>query len=309
MTTLSIIIPVYNGEKFLRKCLDSIFYHNVPLQLFEVIIVNDGTPDRSLDIVSRYTELYKNITVFSQENKGLGEARNSGIKLAKGQYIWFVDQDDWLTDNAVERICSFVRLNNPDILYFEYRYPTGKRSSITNNAKMGQTYTGKEFLKIHIVENPVWHYVIKSSFIREKKLFFYKKNHEDTLFTTVAFFLADSVMYDNSINYIYDLRENSLSTTLAALEHCHDINEVIRRLENFKTINAKKKSEKKIISKYITIAFSGLYHYWKRVDEIDKRNISESLPSGVLLKSLVLSLRIKYIIAFFIIKVKCLKLL
>lgn len=304
MLTLSIIIPVYNGEKFLKKCLDSIFKSNISLDLFEVIIINDGTPDRSLNIVTKYTKLYNNITVFSQENKGLGEARNTGIKLVKGEYIWFVDQDDWITPNAIDRICKKLYLNKPDILSFEYRYPSGKRAPIDNRAKVGELYKGKEFLNIHVVENPVWRYVIKSSFMSQNKLFFQKENHEDTLFTPIAFFIADTVIYDDSINYIYNFRENSITTSLAPFKHCDDAIAVAIKLNSFMLENARNYSERKIFSKYIALVIGALFYYWRQLSSLDKKLISIKVPLRLLLKSLFYSYSFKHIIALLIIKLK-----
>jgi len=305
MITLSIIIPVYNGEKFLRKCLDSIFLFNTSsLDLFEVIIVNDGTPDRSLDVVSEYTRLYKNIKVFSQENKGLGEARNAGMKLVNGKYVWFVDQDDWITPNAIERICENLHLNKPDILSFEYRYPSGKRSTIKNNAVVDKTYKGTEFLKIHIVEYPVWQYVIKSSFIVEKNLHFQKENNEDALFTPIAFFLANSVKYDSSINYIYNYREDSIMTTMAPLEHCYESINVCAKLYEFMINPVNNFSEKRVFSKYISLLIGGIYFWWGHLNKKDKKLISKELPFDILFKTVLLNLQFKYIIGLLVMKFK-----
>lgn len=304
MPTLSLIIPVYNGEQFLKKCLDSIFLSKTSLDLFEVIIINDGTPDGSLEIIAEYTRLYNNITVFSQENKGLGEARNTGIKLVKGEYIWFVDQDDWITPYAIERICNKLNQNKPDILSFEYRYPSGNRAPIDNMAKAGQLYTGKEFLNIHLVENPVWHYVTKSSLINQNRLCFQKENHEDTLFTPVVYFIAEKVIYDDSINYIYNFRENSITTSLAPYKHSDDALLVAIKLNSFMLKNARNFRERKIFSKYIALAINALFYYWRQLNNLDKKRISIKLPLRLLLKSLFYSFSFKHIIALFIIKLK-----
>lgn len=98
--TVSVIIPVYNAEKFLEKCLDSIVKQT--LENFEIILVNDGSTDHSGDICERYASEYSNIFVFHKENGGsASEARNVGIKYAKGVYICFVDNDDMLPNNYI----------------------------------------------------------------------------------------------------------------------------------------------------------------------------------------------------------------
>ena len=87
---LSIVIPVYNVEDYIRGTLDSIYNQKVDEQCFEVIVVNDGTPDNSMKIVKEFAATHQNLTIINQENQGLSAARNAGIKVAKGVYIWVV---------------------------------------------------------------------------------------------------------------------------------------------------------------------------------------------------------------------------
>ena len=101
-TLISIIVPVYNTEKYIERCLDSIMKQDYPN--FEVILVNDGSTDESGIIIQKYKEKYKNISYIKQENKGVGAARNAGIKVAKGDYISFVDSDDLI----MEDYCSHL---------------------------------------------------------------------------------------------------------------------------------------------------------------------------------------------------------
>lgn len=307
MIPLSIIIPIYNVEKYIKKCLDSIFENNLNIDLFEVIIVNDGTPDRSMDLVSEYTKLYNNIIVFNQENKGLGEARNAGAKLAKGKYLWFVDSDDWLVQDAIDKILNFVNSHNPEILAIDYTYSTGEKSTVRNYAKFGKTYTGKEYLDINYVQNPIQYYVIKSSFYFKNNLCFKKGiYHEDALFTPKALFLANSVMFYNTPCYIYNVREGSIMTsTNACLKHSYDMIIVSVDLYYFMKSNANNWFEKGILSKYISTALGGLYYYWKQLNNKDKSLVSKAFPLKFFLKPLFLNFQFKYILSSFIIKAKC----
>ena len=121
MTKLSVIIPVYNTEKYLPKCLDSIFAQN--FTDFEVICVDDGSTDKSLDILARYKE----VTVLKQTNKGSGVARNFGLMHAKGEHVLFMDSDDWLVGRAFEKIISTAETSDLDILIFGAKiYDKGK---------------------------------------------------------------------------------------------------------------------------------------------------------------------------------------
>lgn len=111
---LSIIVPVYNVEKYLRKCLDSIFDQTI--DNFEVICVNDGSTDSSADILDEYAKKHGNMIVFNQENGGLSMARNSGMKLATGKYIGFVDSDDFVDPNMFLSMVERAEQDNSEIV-------------------------------------------------------------------------------------------------------------------------------------------------------------------------------------------------
>ncbi len=115
---VSVIVPVYNVEKFLKKCLDSIVkqtFHD-----FEVIIVNDGSTDNSGVIAQQYVENYSNVRVITQKNGGLGAARNTGIRAAKGEYLLFVDSDDTIGENTLQVLTEAANRNGADLVIFDY---------------------------------------------------------------------------------------------------------------------------------------------------------------------------------------------
>lgn len=107
----SLIVPVYNVENYLSRCLDSILSQNY--EKYEIICVNDGATDRSGEILLEYSHKYKQIKVVNQENKGLGEARNTGMKYMTGDYVWFIDSDDWIEEGSLKAINDF-HSQNPD---------------------------------------------------------------------------------------------------------------------------------------------------------------------------------------------------
>lgn len=115
MIKVSVIIPVYNVEKYLKKCLDSLV--NQTLKEVEIIVVNDGSPDNSQKIIDKYVKKYpKLIKSFIKENGGQGTARNLGLKYAKGEYISFVDSDDWLDVTALESMYNLAKKDDSDIV-------------------------------------------------------------------------------------------------------------------------------------------------------------------------------------------------
>ncbi|GHT51946.1 hypothetical protein AGMMS49982_10840 [Bacteroidia bacterium] len=115
---LSIIVPVYNVEKYIEKCLDSLL--NQDLADYEIIAINDGSTDGSSNILEKYALKQDNIIVVNQENKGPGGARNTGLKKAKGEYLMFVDSDDYIEPNSLSILINQIRADESDILYANF---------------------------------------------------------------------------------------------------------------------------------------------------------------------------------------------
>ena len=106
--TLSIIVAIFNVESYLRQCLDSIFDGTADKTQFEVILVNDGSQDGASLILEDYRQRFGNCIVIEQENQGLSATRMNGLAQARGEYIWFVDGDDWLEPNAVDSVFKLI---------------------------------------------------------------------------------------------------------------------------------------------------------------------------------------------------------
>ena len=112
----SIIIPVYNAEKYLPKCIDSLIKQT--FKKFEIICINDGSSDKSLNILKRYATNDTRIKIFTQKNSGPAVARNLGLEKAQGKYLWFIDADDWIEEKACEILNNIINKNSPDITIF-----------------------------------------------------------------------------------------------------------------------------------------------------------------------------------------------
>ena len=108
MIQLSIIVPVYNTEKYLSRCLDSLIRQDLSPNEYEIIVINDGSQDNSREIVRDYMSRHPQISFFEQANQGLFETRNVGIDRAKGKYIYFVDSDDFIAPNVMGKIIRFM---------------------------------------------------------------------------------------------------------------------------------------------------------------------------------------------------------
>lgn len=121
MIELSIIVPVYNVEKYLCKCIDSLLDQDLSPEEYEIILVDDGSPDRCGEICDEYSSRYSNINVVHRENGGLSAARNSGIEVARGECVQFVDSDDYLESNVLKTLVEKMESDQLDVLRFEYR--------------------------------------------------------------------------------------------------------------------------------------------------------------------------------------------
>lgn len=173
---LSIIIPVYNVEKYLPKCLDSIL--NQSFKDFEIICINDGSSDNSLKILEEYKD--KRIIIINKENAGSGVARNAGLEIAKGEYIFFVDGDDWLEEDALEKIINQAEHLNTDVLIFgglSYYDKKGQNGGYSAN-KLPKKYLNKIFsakdIKKDIFKFPstAWTKLYKRDFLIKNKIRF-----------------------------------------------------------------------------------------------------------------------------------------
>ncbi|NUU67350.1 glycosyltransferase [Enterobacteriaceae bacterium BIT-l23] len=149
---VSVIVPVFNVEKYVEKCMDSLL--NQTLTDIEIIIVNDGSTDRSGEIVQRYIRQYNNIKYVEQENKGLSEARNAGVRYAEGEYLAFLDSDDWVKADAYEILYNKAIINNDDIVC------CGFYMSFENGAAQREYITSKEYNSVEpLIEFEIFRHI------------------------------------------------------------------------------------------------------------------------------------------------------
>ncbi len=206
MPKFSIIIPVYNVEKYLRKCLDSVFSQNY--KNYEVIVVNDGTKDNSMDIVKDYP-----VKIINQKNQGLSVARNNGVEKATGEYILFLDSDDYIEKGLLEAIDKSLD-NKPDIVRFQIREVFEDGKKIDYHEKTFTDKNGQDafslIAKYHFVEN-AWCYAIRREYYLKNK-FKFKENtfHEDFGLIPLVIIKANIVNSIDYIGYNYLQRQGSI---------------------------------------------------------------------------------------------------
>lgn len=118
---LSIIVPGQNVEAYIGKCLDSLLYQDISSCDYEIIVVNDGSTDRTKEIVEGYVSSHSNVILINQQNKGLSGARNSGVKVARGSYVMYIDSDDYIEKNVLKELLAQAERDNLDVLRYNYR--------------------------------------------------------------------------------------------------------------------------------------------------------------------------------------------
>ena len=204
---LSVIVPVYNVEKFLPRCLDSLLHQGMESGDWEVICINDGSPDNCAAILAEYEREHPDIfKVITQENKGVGEARNAGLKVAQGDYIGFVDGDDFVADNGYEYLCEHFLEKKPDVLIFDGRkvedYGIYKEEDFVYYGKYIFEGDGVDVYNRR-VQSEVWPRFYRRLFLIEHNIWFEKANGEDKLFNFQVFCRNPHVVLTDSSLYIY----------------------------------------------------------------------------------------------------------
>ena len=236
MIQFSIIIPVYNVEQYLRDCLTSVIAQTYPD--YEVICVNDGSKDGSLALLKDYQTKYPQITIISQQNKGLSAARNAGIQAAKGDYLFFLDSDDWIEPNALEVLAQ--KQEGEDMVCFNGRrvFEDGRNEDPDCGIEEAQL-TGWEYYNKYALVSRKFHFVCsvlrlyRREYLLQNNLFFEEGiYHEDNLFTPLACYYAQTVKMIPDCLYIYRIREGSITQT-PKLERLNDMLTVANKLSAF----------------------------------------------------------------------------
>jgi glycosyltransferase involved in cell wall biosynthesis len=247
MKDLSIIVPVYNTSKYLQKCILSCLQQDIPYEKYEIVCVNDGSTDDSLKLLNELHEQYPNVKVISQKNGGLSSARNTGLRNAEGEYVWFVDSDDWIQQNCLGYMIELCKKNNLDGLYFKYvrKDENGNTlpcelekwydfSKFSTTVISGQdALIREEMIAMGVLT------IFKQKVLIDNNLFFSPGiYHEDTEFIPRAYYYLNRVQFINLAPYNYLVNMNSIMTVvnpkhsddlLIVANHIHDFMSGVRK--------------------------------------------------------------------------------
>lgn len=219
MVAVSIVVPVYNVEKYLIRCLESLVNQQFDKD-YEIICVNDGSTDSSELVLKYFAQKYKNLKIISQENKGLSEARNEGMKHAQGKYTLFVDSDDFIAANALQLLYDYAEEHNSDVVIFDIHM--GKDDLTVTQTTRWQNIIdkyGENSFNIHTADPfiyrfvPVaaWNKLYRTDLIKDLK-FIKGITREDVPYWTLVYSKAQRVNYLPLALYFYvNDRQNSIS--------------------------------------------------------------------------------------------------
>lgn len=267
--TISAVVPVYNVERYLKDCLDSIVGQIVPFD--EVILVNDGSTDNSRRICEAYCEKFSYLKIADQENQGLSAARNAGIRLATDDYIVFIDSDDMVRDDMTLRLGEILNGSEYDAVFYDgdvyYEDRTGEPSNyFTRGGRFyGRDMRGKDYLREAFLED----YVVSScmavyrvQFIRDNHIYFPEGIYfEDHAFCLQTYLMAEKVRCIDHALYIRRCRSGSIMSDMDSGRKCRDFIKV-----NFAVYDVLEKSCADILLQVRLVSYYFIMT-WKRVME------------------------------------------
>ena len=224
---LSVVIPVYNAEKYLSNCFDSLFDQGLSQEEFEIICVNDGSKDNSISVLNEYAKKYNNIIVVDKENTGVSDTRNKGLDLATGEYVAFCDSDDYLCTGVYKTFIDTMEANNVDVLIMrEFKtvsdtetYKHDENVEIKIDVLKDSNFSGRNAVALFL----------KRELIEKHNIRFYKgmRYAEDTLFAAKVYAAG---MIDNaklavtySPLYCYRFNPNSAMRSVNVKKHMEDM--------------------------------------------------------------------------------------
>lgn len=252
---ISIIVPAYNIAEYLPRCLDSIL--NQTYKNFEVIVISDGSTDNTNQIITEYSKKDKRIVPVFKENTGVSDTRNKGLDIAKGDFIGFVDGDDYIEPEMYETLLYNLLDNNADISHCGYQmvfpskvvyyYNTGKKVVQDNSKGIRDLIVGD------YVEPGLWNKLYRKEVLDNLRMSVNIKINEDVLFNFYAFRNSNKSIYEDKPFYHYILRENSASTSKINSNKLFDPVKVRKEIFDFCSDNCDENIQSLAYSSYLSV--------------------------------------------------------
>lgn len=272
---ITVIIPVYNVEKYLKQCLDSVYAQT--FKQFEVIAVDDGSTDHSSQILEKYDKLI----LVKKENGGLSSARNAGLQLAKGEYILFLDSDDYIEETTLEDIYYNAEKENADHIIINHQCFSDKSNVVLCErflkGKYQGIYKGKELFCRMVKENEFlsgapYHIIKRENLEKNNMRFLEGVIHEDELFGFQCYMNTDRVLVLDKPYYHYRIRENSIMRSKTIEKSFLGYLKTYDKMIDYIALYKVEKEERKWIGKHFFERFSILFDLLCQMDQ-EKRAI------------------------------------
>lgn len=249
---ISVIIPIYNSERYLKQCLDSVI--NQTYNNMEIICINDGSADNSLNILNEYAKKDNRIKIISQDNQGGGFARNVGIKIATGEYLFFLDSDDWFKPTFIKDMYSKAKKDDSDIVMCGYDVFDNKLNKFIKNVKISNQYitvspfSPRKFNNslFNIISPNPWTKIFKRELFTKYDLIFENyKSCDDLTCVCLALALSKKISIINKsyINYRYNQTDNQTANVANESESFFRAVQALKdKLKKFNLYNTFKKA-------------------------------------------------------------------
>lgn len=216
MPKVSVLVPIFNVEKYLSKCLESLIIQT--LKDIEIICINDGSTDNSLEIVNEYAKQDSRIKVINKANSGYGDSMNKGLEIATGEYIGIVESDDFVKDTMFEELYNLAIENDLDIVKSDFYYYTAKNNLSRQAGKIkkniGKVFSAKDDLSILKLMPTIWSAIYRRHFLEENNIKFLPTagaSYQDTSFAFKALVSAQRIMFTDKA-YLYYRQDNENSS-------------------------------------------------------------------------------------------------
>ena len=243
---LSILIPLYNKEKYVERCLDSLLEQDLPKDHYEIVIVDDGSKDTGPAIVDSYAKEHANIHITRQKNQGPSAARNKCLALSKGEYLYFMDADDYLATNVLQDLLSIAENGQIEILEFDTKHTTNAAATITQSEtkspteQVGEIVDGMAYVAQYGFRNEAWRYFVQRSLLDSSGVKFIEGTlYEDAIFTASLFLNAKRMAKVAMDVHRYVVVENSIVTSKDRAHNLKFIKGMVFAIEHFYTLTQK----------------------------------------------------------------------
>lgn len=284
---ISVIVPIYNVEEYLEECLDSVVAQT--FSDWEMILVDDGSTDGSGEIAEKYAQKYDNIFVIHQANEGLSAARNTGLNVAKGEYVYFLDSDDYILDSTLQIVYETAKKNCAELVIFnginfEYDHNSPKNVIYTNKLvdefkSWNNVLDGKQIFAKMIEESSLLLCCVPLQFVRRdiiiKNNLSFKQGilHEDNLYSFWLLMSINSGIIIDDVLYMRRLRGDSITNTRISVNNvrswCIIFDEIINWCNNGKA----DEKTKEYIYKYLRFFFMDIVQYYCYLKRKDRKEL------------------------------------